>query len=267
MTPSLSVVIRNKNEAPYLRQVLAALAQQDYPHEVILVDNDSTDESREVAKGYGVEIVPITNFTYGRALNKGIARARGEYIILLSAHSLPIGPYFLRTAVAPLIDPQVAAVRCLYAAKGGQMSNWLNPKRLTAADDYYSHGPLASGCALRRAAWEKIPFPEDVTAAEEKFWAYEVLKAGYTIYSPAPAVYHYLKSYCPADEVRKAANEHRAVFIRHRLRGGWARTHSSPSATLYCILRAVLVRAPKAAFEVVYLEMLKSYYALMLDRK
>ncbi len=264
---SLSVVIRNRNEASDLRHVLAALAKQDYPHEVIVVDNNSIDESRQIASDHGARLVSISNFTYGRALNKGIASANGEYIVLLSAHSLPVGPYFLRLAVAPMADPQIAAVRCLHSAKSGELGNWLNPKRLTIADDYYSDGPLASGCAIRRSVWEKIPFPEEVAAAEDKFWAYQVLNAGYVIYSPAPAVYYYLKRLSPADEVRKSAKEHQAVFERYKLRGGWARTHGSPSGSLRSVVKSLLITAPKAALQIVYLEVLKSYYALSLHRE
>jgi rhamnosyltransferase len=47
-----------------------------------------------------------------------------------------------------------------------------------------------SSSVIRRAVWEKIPFPE-VEFAEDQAWAEEVLKAGYkTIYAANSVVFH-----------------------------------------------------------------------------
>src|ERR1019366_10558958 len=101
MTPSgsISVVIRVRNEGPALRTVLCALEAQDVkPLEIVVVDNASTDDSRIAAQQHGAKIVemPQGEFTYGRGLNMGIREAKGEFICILSAHSLPIGRDFLR---------------------------------------------------------------------------------------------------------------------------------------------------------------------------
>jgi rhamnosyltransferase len=99
---AISVVIRVRNEGAALHKVLCALKLQDLPPwEIIVVDNASTDESRAVAQYHGATILDISRaeFTYGRALNWGIRKSQGEFICILSAHSLPIGKDFLRTAV------------------------------------------------------------------------------------------------------------------------------------------------------------------------
>ena len=66
-----SIVIRNKNEAFYLNRVLHILTTI-YSHdfdEIIIVDNNSTDDSLAVAKKYNCKVVNISNFTYGKAIN------------------------------------------------------------------------------------------------------------------------------------------------------------------------------------------------------
>ena len=119
MTPgndSVSIVIRNRNEGHLLKKVLHALELQRFPKpEIVLVDNESTDGSREIASQYGAKILNIStsDFSYGRALNLGIQSTTGSIIVLLSAHSLPMGRDFPREAVAPFEDPKVAAVRCI----------------------------------------------------------------------------------------------------------------------------------------------------------
>jgi hypothetical protein len=44
-----------------------------------------------------------------------IRQTSGEFVCILSAHSLPIGPDFLPNALAPFADPTIAAVRFIRA--------------------------------------------------------------------------------------------------------------------------------------------------------
>lgn len=146
----LSVIIRNRNESEYLQSVLSALSKQDTSHEVILVDNNSTDGSRELALRYNAKVITIDDFTYGRALNLGIRAAVGEICVILSAHSLPLGPSFLAQCAKPFTDDRVAAARCVYAGKAADVLRWLEPEALDGSDDFISKGILASGCVIRR---------------------------------------------------------------------------------------------------------------------
>ncbi|MGH2364425.1 MAG: glycosyltransferase [Chloroflexota bacterium] len=45
--------------------------------------------------------------------------------------------------------------------------------------------------AIRRDAWEHIPFREDVVMSEDQHWAHDALRAGYeVVYEPEARVYH-----------------------------------------------------------------------------
>ena len=131
-TTKLSIVIRCRNEAGSLRNVFAALRAQrcDFEWEVVLVDNESEDETRRIAEEFGARVVHIARqeFTYGKAINVGVSQSLGELVMLLSAHALPIGSYFLASAAAPFDDPQVAAARCLLVTSTRQLEKWHQPK-------------------------------------------------------------------------------------------------------------------------------------------
>jgi len=94
--PFVSVVIPVYNDAPRLRQTLEALQKQTYPsdcYEVIVVDNGSTDESVQVARGFSdVEVLIETQHTGSpySARNRGIEVARGEIIALLDSTCVPV---------------------------------------------------------------------------------------------------------------------------------------------------------------------------------
>jgi rhamnosyltransferase len=262
----ISVVIRNRNEGASLRHVLHALSLQDTPAEVILVDNASTDDSVRVARDFGATIVTLARdaFTYGRALNAGLQVASGEVCVILSAHSVPIGPRFLSDCAKPFAqDPRVAAVRCVLARQLRDALRWMEPELLVGSVDVatvIAKGPLACGCAIRRSVWEEIPFDEALEANEDKLWALAALRRGHAIYSPSHAAFAYLKGIAPLELVRRDRRERVALF----------RATGIPAARLPDIAKdlayAVFRSAPIAAWNHIACGVLEAYYRLRLSR-
>src|SRR2546430_1178125 len=80
--------------------------------EVIIVDSGSTDATLDIAREFPTQIIeiPPASFSYGRALNLGVQAASGDYVISLSAHSLPASPYWLTNLLKPFADPTIGAV-------------------------------------------------------------------------------------------------------------------------------------------------------------
>lgn len=267
-SPLISVIIRNRNEAKHLRRVLEALVlQQEQSFEIVIVDNESEDESVEVGKEFGARIItlPRSLFTYGRALNMGLQAARGEICILLSAHSLPIGSGFLTECARPFSDERIAGVRCLHMEKSRDIERWTRPEVLSYPidlDTIISKGPLASGCAIRRRVWEEIPFNEDLIAAEEKLWTLEVLRKGYLIYSPCSAAYYYMKRLPLFKIIIKNDREIAAVYAQEGFRPGFAKRRTLQG--IADIFRAMLYGAPSAAIKEVMATALRSYLSLSL---
>lgn len=85
---SVSVIINNYNYGRYLRSAIESAIAQSYPTvEVIVVDDGSTDDSRQVMASFGERILPIYKANGGQAsaLNAGFANCRGEIVIFLDA--------------------------------------------------------------------------------------------------------------------------------------------------------------------------------------
>ena len=74
------------NEARTLKKCImdaqGFLRRKHISGEVIVVNNDSTDESATIAKKYGARVIREKRRGYGRALRTGFKAARGEYIIM-----------------------------------------------------------------------------------------------------------------------------------------------------------------------------------------
>jgi len=95
----ISVVIPAHNEEAYLPGALKAVADQTLkPLEVIVVDNASSDRTREVAEAHGARVVLCTRKGVAFARQAGLLAARGEWVAMTDADSLPTERWLERLA-------------------------------------------------------------------------------------------------------------------------------------------------------------------------
>lgn len=101
----ISIVIPAYNEAKLLPATLRAVAlargafhQRGWPSEVVVCDNNSTDETAELARRAGAAVVFESINQIGRARNTGAAAARGEWLIFVDADSEPSAALFAEVA-------------------------------------------------------------------------------------------------------------------------------------------------------------------------
>lgn len=196
-----SIVIRAKNEARYIGETLSCVQRQvgvsDF--EVIVVDSGSTDATVEIARKLATELIeiPPRTFTYGRALNVGIRAASGEFVVALSAHSLPTDEHWLVELLQPFRDPTVGAVYGRHVPRSNATALELFGMRLSGVmsqrprrqerDMMFSN---ANG-AFRRDLVLLHPFDEKLPGAEDLAWADWIIRQGWAVcYQPTAAVYH-----------------------------------------------------------------------------
>ena len=78
----VSIIIRTKNEENWISVCLDKIFKQNYKNfEVIIVDNNSTDNTVKRALEYNVKIVKIKKFLPGKAINLGIKKSKGDIIV------------------------------------------------------------------------------------------------------------------------------------------------------------------------------------------
>jgi glycosyltransferase involved in cell wall biosynthesis len=111
----VSVIIPNYNHAQYVGEAIQSVLDQTYRNfEIIVVDDGSTDNSREVVAKFGNQVHYIWQENQGlsAARNTGIRAAQGEFIGLLDADDL-YEPDFINTLVSALkANPEADAVYC-----------------------------------------------------------------------------------------------------------------------------------------------------------
>jgi rhamnosyltransferase len=166
---------------------------------VVVVDSGSTDGTQQIVRAFPVELIEIQpeEFTYGYALNLGVALTDSDIIATLSAHSLPASPDWLRNLVQPFARARVAGVYGRQLPRPNATILELIGMRLTGVlsdtPKLLDRQPLFSNAngAFRRALWQEHPFDEQVGGAEDIAWVRTMQELGYVIaYEPAAAVYH-----------------------------------------------------------------------------
>lgn len=83
----LTIIIPSYNQAEFLPEAIESALNQTVPSEIIVVDDGSTDNSLEVAKSYGPQIVVVSQVNKGlaSARNTGFMWSNGGYILPLDA--------------------------------------------------------------------------------------------------------------------------------------------------------------------------------------
>lgn len=112
--PAASVVVLNWNGGDLVLKCLDSVARQDFePFEAVVVDNASTDGSREAihARFPEARLVALDrNLGYAGGMNAGIEAARGEIMLLLNL-DVELEPGYLKACVEALrADPQTGGV-------------------------------------------------------------------------------------------------------------------------------------------------------------
>jgi glycosyltransferase involved in cell wall biosynthesis len=96
--PKLGLIINTHNQPEYLARVLNAVSQQSsLPEEVLLADDGSGEETREVLRAwaakqsFGCEHLWQKNegFRRSRILNQSIAKAQSDYLVFLDGDTVP----------------------------------------------------------------------------------------------------------------------------------------------------------------------------------
>ena len=113
--PKVSVIIPAYNEEGVITKTIESVLSLDYPKdklELIVIDDGSTDKTYEIAKKYenkNVKVFTKKNGGKASALNFGIKRCSGEFILILDADCFP-GKGLLKKMIGHFKNPRVMTV-------------------------------------------------------------------------------------------------------------------------------------------------------------
>lgn len=182
MAIDYSVVIPAYNEADWLPKTIAALdaamQQNKLQGEIIVCNNNSTDNTASCAEAMGARVVFESYNQISRARNTGARHAQGRYLIFVDADTL-ISAELLSEALRRLESGRyigggaVVTFDCQLskaAESGSRLWNWLSVKQHLAAGSFIF--------CLREAFETVNGFSESVYASEEIWLSRRLRKLG-----------------------------------------------------------------------------------------
>ena len=112
LLPLVSVIVPVRNEEHLIAQCLRSLLDQDYPKdrlEVLVVDNDSTDRSREIIRQFPVQYLFEKKKGASAARNAGARAARGDLLAFTDSDCV-VPSHWVSRLVSALNEDSVDAV-------------------------------------------------------------------------------------------------------------------------------------------------------------
>jgi rhamnosyltransferase len=234
-----SIVIPTRNGGATLPALLDRLWDQRITGllEILAVDSGSTDGTVQLLRSRNVTVLPVSPgaFDHGETRNLAIARARGDFVVLLVQDALPVGGRWLETLVRPLVSDSTlagtfarqqprqdaSAIATHYLERWVASSPTARTVRLPgglAEFDRWSPGERLTNCAfdnvsacIRRSVWERYPF-KATRIAEDLEWARDVLLAGYGLTFVPDAVVEHSHDRSPRYEYLRTRDLHARLW-------------------------------------------------------
>jgi len=198
----ISIILRNRNENEYIGFALQSICDHIPDAEVIVIDNNSSDDSLDVVTLFNtrldISVVNIDNYTPGRSLNKAVGLCTNDTILVLSAHSqvtkMDLGyvQQQLKTHCA-VFGNQTPIYRGKRINKRYIWSHFVDSEVVnmhsTIEDRPFLHNAF---CFYNKSDLIETPFDEELSTKEDRYWAIDILKEGKSyLYTPSVEVNHY----------------------------------------------------------------------------
>ena len=194
----VSILINNYNYGHFLKDAIDSALCQTYANiEVIVVDDGSTDNSREVIDGYGSQVVPVLKENGGQAsaFNAGFAASKGQWIFLLDSDDLFLPQKIQRVLQLADQNPGVGMIvhNLEYCGVDGKPIVFDAPviaqQKLVDGRKSVRQGkvgmffPATSAlCFQREVLHQMLPMPEEIRITADNY-----LKIAALLYSPVLA--------------------------------------------------------------------------------
>ena len=192
----VSVIMGNFNYGRFVGEAITSVLEQTYRQiEVIVIDDGSTDDSREIIDTFGdrIQRVYIQNAGQSNVFNLGFERSRGEIICMLDSDD-----YFYRQKVEHVVEmyAKMADAQFVFHAvdKVDAGGTYLGPESTNTESMVIGRkatriftAPPTTGTTYRRSLLEKIlPIPSVAPMGADNFTKFAAMSLERGYYSTEP---------------------------------------------------------------------------------
>jgi len=159
----VSVIIPALNEEKNIAKVISKIKDLSVISEIIIVDNNSTDKTKEIAESFGITPLLCEKRGKGYAMEYGLKHAKGEYILFMDADICNYNENFIEKMLEPIIKDNYDFVKSTFKREGGRVTELVAKPllELTFPKLTRFHQPLSGIIAGKKSLFEQIEFEKD----------------------------------------------------------------------------------------------------------
>jgi len=242
--PFFSIVIPAYNRAGLLKPTLRTILEQGFTdYEVIVVDDGSTDNMKEVVEAFSAD---HKNFRYiyqknserGSARNTGIGHATGIYVVMFDSDDFMHADHLqvLHSHIQALNQPDFIATKFDFTSQGRQRSSDIMP----LSEGYYDYrlflggNPFACNICFRKAMSSFHLFEADRRYSMLEDWMFFLQNLRHNKVYLVDKVTISLNDH----DMRSMKSNHTAIVEKAQLAFEWVRKHVPLSEAEIKILKA-----------------------------
>jgi glycosyltransferase involved in cell wall biosynthesis len=220
--PKISVITVVFNDAAHVEGTIKSVVNQNYPDiEYIVIDGASTDGTKEIIEKYSDSISfwlsePDTGLY--NAMNKGLKKATGQYVLFLNSGDKLRNPKILQTIFAKLNGqlPDVVFGETMIVAEDGSE---IGLRRLKAPENL-TWKSLRDGMLVCHqsflASRELAPeYDEKYCFAADYDWMLKILKAADSIHNSQLIIASFLDGGVSKKNIRKGLLERFSIMVKN----------------------------------------------------
>jgi glycosyltransferase involved in cell wall biosynthesis len=199
---NISIIIRNKNESDYIGFAIQSCLDFFDKPEIIIVDNNSTDDSLDVVQYFNdrtkIIVKNISNYRPGQSINLGVNESSNDYILILSAHTQIQALNFskiksqLNTHKA-VFGKQIPIYRGKKITSRYIWSNFTNKEEVNKFSKIENRLFLHNAfCFYEKKTLIDYPMPEIYASKEDRYWAKSIVDQNHSfLYDPSLVCNHF----------------------------------------------------------------------------
>lgn len=159
----ISVIIPAFNEQKCIKKVIKLVKKNENVDEIIVVDNNSTDETAEIAKNEGVKVLFCKEQGKGYAIEMGLKEAKNEIILFIDADINNYSEDLIQTLSDPIVNDEADFVKSMFERTGGRVTELVAKPLLDILfpEVYKFSQPLSGMIAGKKSILSKIEFEKD----------------------------------------------------------------------------------------------------------
>lgn len=175
--PLVSIIITTRNEDQHISACLRSIKRQTYkPIEIIVVDNNSTDRTKVVARDH-TRLIFDAGPERSAQRNFGAKKAKGEYLLFLDA-DMVLTPKVVEESVSLIINHKSIIHAVTIPEKSFGIGFWARCKALER-ECYEGVGWMEAARFYRKEIFEKLGGFDDRLTGPEDFELSQRVKAKY----------------------------------------------------------------------------------------